>query len=369
MKKILFHITHLKKVSFACILLSSLYSASALTISPARFELTADPGKATTNEFTIVNEQNSDQIYYTSVENFEAQGESGTPNFTTDKVGFASWVQVVDKVAIKKGEKITIPFTTNIPQNADAGGHFAAICLTTTPPAVGGGEVSVGAKICMIMLLKVSGEIKEDGGVSSFFLKSGNRFVTILPINFVYRFNNNGNDRVKPAGTTTIRNMIGLTTEEINANPTEGNVLPGSIRRFEITWGSGEPLPASASFFSHVQYETRNFALGLYFANLDLVFGTKKASNSLWFVVIPWHLLVVIFFIGAIVFLVLRFMLQRYNKYIIAQARMMNAESNDKESNVVNNGSNSLNVDNSKNQTHKKNHIRSATHKKKKVNS
>jgi hypothetical protein len=326
MKKDLSRTTYFKKASLVCILISSLYTAQALTISPARLEFTADPGTTSTNEFTIVNEQDSDQTYYTSVENFEAQGESGTPNFTTNKDGLSSWVQVVDKIEIKKGEKVKIPFTVTVPANADAGGHFAAIFLSTIPPATKGGEVSVGAKVGMLMLLKVSGDIKEDGGVMSFFLKQGGRVVTSLPVEFAYRFNNNGNDRVKPTGTTTISNMFGLTTEEINANATEGNVLPNSIRRFELKWGNEEALPVSAPFFTHVKYEMRNFALGPYFATLDLTFGTKTASKSLWFIVFPWHLLIVVFFIGAIIFLVLKVMLKRYNKFIIAQARLANAK-------------------------------------------
>lgn len=317
---------HLKKVSLACILVTSLYSVQALTVSPARLELSADPGATVSEEFTVVNEQASDQTYYTSVENFEAQGESGTPNFSTKKEGFSSWVQVIDKVTIKSGEKTKIPFTVSVPVGADAGGHFAAIFLSTIPPATGAGEVSVGAKIGMLMLLKVNGDIKEQGGVSSFLLKTKGHFVTSLPVDFVYRFKNDGNDRVKPTGTTTIRNIIGLTTQQLNANPNEGNVLPNSIRRFEMRWGNEEALPASASFFSNVQFEMRNFALGLYFANLDINFGTKSASNSLWFAVLPWHLLIIVFFVLGIVYLALRFALKRYNKFIIMQARLMNAD-------------------------------------------
>ncbi len=319
--------TYLKKVSLACILISSFYVANALTISPARFDdLAADPGTTVSGEFTIINEQDSEQTYYTSVENFEAQGESGTPSFSNNKEGLASWVQVVEKVTIKKGEKIKIPFTITVPADADAGGHFAAVFLSTIPPATKGGEVAVGAKVGMLILLKVNGDIKEEGGVLSFFLKNGSHFTTMLPIDFVYRFNNNGNDRVKPTGTTTIRNMLYMTTKELNANPNDGNVLPNSIRRFESRWGDEEPLPASAAYFTHVQYEMRNFALGIYFADLNLTFGTKTSSDFLWFVVLPWHLLIIILIIAVIVFIVLRLAFKRYNKFIIAQARLANAK-------------------------------------------
>jgi hypothetical protein len=226
-----------------------------------------------------------------------------------------------------KGEKIKVPFSIEVPQGADAGGHFAAIFLSTQPPAVKGGEVSVGAKVGMLILVRVSGNIKEDGGIRSFVLKDGGRIVTTLPVDFVYRFNNNGNDRAKPAGSITIRNTFGVKTETLDANAHEGNVLPGSVRRFEIRWGTEDALPASASFFSFVKYEMRNFAMGLYFADLDLSFGTaSKTSSSLYFVVLPWHLLIVIITILAVIFLVLAFALKRYNQFIINQARLMNGD-------------------------------------------
>lgn len=332
MKKINSAMLRIRTISLVSLMISSVYFSHALTISPARLEMSVDPGVQAAGEFTIVNEQNSDETYYTSVENFEAQGESGTPNFTPSKDGLASWVEVAPSIVIKKGEKIKIPFTVNAPKDADAGGHFAAIFLTTIPPTTKGGEVSVGAKVGMLLLLRVSGDIKEDGGVRSFTLKNGGHFVTTLPVDFVYRFSNNGNDREKPLGAISIRNMIGLETENLNANPTEGNVLPNSIRRFEVKWGTEEALPASASFLSFVKYEMRNFALGVYFANLDLSYGTntKKAESSLFFVVFPWHLIIVIVLILAIIFALFKVALKKYNKFIIAQARLAMKDSGNK---------------------------------------
>jgi hypothetical protein len=308
----------------------SVITAQALTISPARAELTGDPGETIQGTFTLTNPLDTDQTYYTSVENFEAQGESGTPNFVPGKDGLASWVKVAESITIKKGEKVKVPFTIEVPQGADAGGHFAAIFLSTQPPAVKGGEVSVGAKVGMLMLVRVSGNIKEEGGIRSFLLKDGGHVVTALPVDFVYRFNNDGNDRAKPVGNITIRNTFGIKTETLNANAHEGNVLPGSIRRYEVRWGTEEALPASASFFSFVKYEMKNFALGLYFANLDLAFGSSgKTDSTLYFFVLPWHLLIVIAIILALIFLVLTFALKRYNKFIISQARMMNSGENE----------------------------------------
>ncbi len=296
--------------------------AQALTISPARMEVSADPGVTLEQEFLLINEQATTETFYTSVQNFDAQGETGTPNFSDAKEGLASWIKVADKITLKPGERVKVPFTLQVPTNADAGGHFSAIFLTTTPPATTeGGQVAIGAKVGMLVLLTVSGDIKEGGGVKAFGLKDGVRFVTSLPVNFVYRFANDGNDRVKPEGNIVLRNSLYFKTEELNANPQLGNILPNSTRRFEVTWG-GEKIDKAAPFMDHVKYQWRNFALGAYFASLDLAFGTKTSSSSTVFFVLPWQLMTVMLIIAIIVIIVLRFALKRYNQWIIKQAKM-----------------------------------------------
>jgi hypothetical protein len=318
---------NLLKFIVALSLFSGVSFASALTISPARIELSGDPGASVSNDLTLINEQENEQTFYTSVENFEAQGESGAPSFSASKEGLASWVTVTDKVTLKKGERIKIPFTVHVPKDADAGGHFAAIFFSTVPPTTSGATLAVGAKVGMLMLLRVSGDIKEGGGLLSFALKEGGHFSTTLPVNFVYRFNNSGNDRVNPTGTVTIRNTFGLEAASLNANPTVGNILPASTRRFDLTWGDEAPLPDSASFLNHVSYEARNFAFGFYFANLHLTFNSSgTADSSLILFVFPWHLLSVIAIILLILFIILRSLVRRYNRYIIRQARLLNAQ-------------------------------------------
>lgn len=318
--------TKLTKNFFRTLVLVSIFGgvmiAQALTISPARIELSGDPGTVISDKFLLINEQNNDQTFYTSVENFEAKGESGSPSFSTSTEGLASWVTVTKQITLKKGERVEIPFSVRVPKDADAGGHFAAIFMSTVPPSTKAGELAVGAKIGMLILLRVSGDIKEGGGVLSLSLKDGGYFVTSLPVDFVYRFSNSGNDRVNPTGTLSVRNIIGYKTEELNANQSLGNVLPKSVRRFEVKWGDEAPLPSSASFFNHVIYEARNFAFGPYFVNLHVTFGTSGVSDKFLFIfVFPWHLLIVVAIVGFILFTILRLAVRKYNRFIIEQAR------------------------------------------------
>lgn len=300
-----------------------MFTAQALTISPARAELTGDPGETISGTFTLTNPLDTDQTYYTSVENFEAQGETGTPNFTASKDGLPSWVKVVDMVVLKKGERATISYSVVIPTDADSGGHFGAIFLSTVPPSAGEGQVSVGAKMGMLLFLKVTGEIKENGGLSDFALKNGKNVLTSLPVDFIYKFKNEGNDRVKPEGELVIKNTFGMETSRMDINKTKGdNVLPASTRRFEVRYGDTDAPAISAPFFDHVKFQKSNFALGMYKANLNLSFGnTGKASSSLTFYIFPWQLLSVVFGALLVVILLLIALVKHYNRWIIKQAR------------------------------------------------
>lgn len=312
-----------KRSVVALFVLSNIAIASAITVSPARLEVSGDPGKTISGDFIIVNDQNYAQTFYTSTENFEAQGESGTPSFSAaNKDGLSKWIAVVDKIEVKAGDRVRVPFVVTIPANADAGGHFAAIFLTTAPPQALGSEVSIGSKVGMLMLLRVSGDIKEGGGVLTFKTKDDKTFLTSLPVHFSYRFSNDGNDRVNPTGVIAIKNTVGMSVVDINANKNQGNVLPKSVRRFDLTWGDATNLPSSASFFDNVRYQWRNFALGMYTADLDLTFGTSGTSkNTLTLYIFPWQLMLVMFIGLFVLYVIAHLVIKHHDKVIIEQIR------------------------------------------------
>jgi hypothetical protein len=300
----------------------SIMTAQAVTVSPAKAELTADPGETITSTFIIINEQDTEQTFYTSVENFESSGETGTPNFTSSKEGLPSWIQVQEKVILKKGERVSVPYTVVVPQGADAGGHFAAIFLSTVPPSAKEGEVSVGAKVGMLVFLKVTGNVKEQGGLIELMIKEGKKVLTNLPVDFVYRFRNEGNDRVKPEGEIVIKNTFGMEVARLNANESGGNILPGSVRRFEVHLGAKEGPAVSAPFFDHVSYQMNNFALGMYTATINLSFGNAgKADLSLTYFMLPWQLLSIIGGAVLLTIIILLVLVKHYNRWIIKQAQ------------------------------------------------
>ncbi len=307
------------------------FTVSAITISPPRLELAADPGRSVESEFDVTNDSQYDTVYYTQVENFEAGDESGNPQFVPAREGLATWVDVQGQISVRAGETRTIPFKVNVPRSAEPGGYFASIFVRTTPPPQNGGEVSIGARLGTLILLRVNGEMKEGVNILEFGTKDKQRFFTSLPVEFYYRFQNTGADRVKPEGNIIVKNLVGLTAKSLSANRQEGSVLPRSIRRYESTWinaGGGAEDPAATSqsqaptgFLSQAKSQLGNFAFGYYTAELDIRYGVNNntASGKYSFFIIPWQLLSIVIIGLLIVLLVLRTLLKAYTRRIIRQ--------------------------------------------------
>jgi len=299
--------------------------ANALTISPVRFEISGDPGQTLIGEITLFNESEIAETFYSSFESFEARGEGGEPHFVPTQKGLPTWMKTESTITLEPGETKIVPFSIEIPEDADPGGHFAVIFWSNVPPVEAEEQMIVATRIGILVLLRVSGEIREGGGILEFGAE--NRIYTHLPISLFYRLANDGNNWLRPEGEVKISNIIGLQAAVLNANPVQGNILPGSIRRFDVEWEARNEI-TEGGFLATARHQWQNFALGPYKATLALRNGisapetetTKSFKSSFWFFIIPWQLLIIII----IVLMILGFFgtkgLKKYNRWIIEKA-------------------------------------------------
>jgi hypothetical protein len=307
------------------------HSASALTVTPVRIEIQADPGQVIVKPITLINEQNTATTFYTSFANFEAQGETGNPAFVEPKSDLGTWMTTDMIVTLAPHQTKNVNITISVPQDAYAGGHFAVVFFGTQPnnaEKVSG--VGIGAKTGALILLSVSGDVKEAGGLSSFKLKNNKFFYNTLPVSFQYRFKNDGNDRVKPQGNIVMHDLFYIPEDTMNANPVNGNILPHSTRLFDVDWikhprsaSYVAPVGKVALFFDRALYQWQNFAMGPYMAKLELVYGTQGiiTNKSVFFFVFPWQLIICLIIILGIVYFFGKKLIRRYNAYIIKKAR------------------------------------------------
>lgn len=295
----------------------------ALTISPAKFEIIGDPGQTLAGEIDLYNEQEGSKTFFSSFENFEPKGDTGSPYFVGAKSGLATWLRADEKITVRSQERVKVPFSITIPKDAEPGGHFAAVFFGTQPPSAGeGGEVSIGGKVGMLILLRVSGYVPEGGGLVGFTSKEKQRFFTALPITFLYRVNNTGGDRIAPLGEIKIKNTFRMVSDTLTANKTEGSVLPNSTRKFETTWevganDKGQIIETAAGFFQMAGKEWKEFHFGWYTAQINLSWGltNQKVAGFYHFFIFPWQLLIIFLIILFIAFLGLK----RYNRFIITR--------------------------------------------------
>lgn len=304
--------------------------AKALTIIPPSFEFNVTPGQSVDLEVKLFNETQNPLELYSEVTAFGAAGESGDPsyNFNEPLSGLSSWVTVEKgPFALAAGERKTIPVKINVPADAEPGGQYAVVFFSTQPPKVEGGQgVAVGTKLGTLLLARVAGNVVEKGSIKEFAL-GGAKVFNRLPVNFVTRFQNTGNVHLRPAGTISVTNLFGQISGSVDVNPTKGATLPNSVRRYESTWGDGTVATGATNawsgFWQEFGNEWNNFAFGPYAANLSLSYGTahQPATAALTFWVIPWRVLLIFAIIIVGLIFLLRFVIKRYNAWIIKKAQ------------------------------------------------
>ncbi|MCI0479445.1 hypothetical protein L0Y59_02775 [Candidatus Uhrbacteria bacterium] len=307
--------------SFALLFLFAA-DASAFTVSPVIVDIGVEPGKSTQGALTVMNDGERTRTYYVSVQKFVAQGEEGHQEFLPeeDRTGLASWI-VPQAKSITLGPKESAEFTyaVVVPEGAEPGGHYAALFFSSLPETLDeDSSVGMGAKTGVLFLLKVPGDIKEDARVESFRLMNDGKVLNHLPAYFDLRVRNLGNVHFRPEGSIVVRNLFGSVTARISANPRGSRVLPNSVRRVDAAWANTFEIEEGDGFVTGLKNEWRNFAIGRYTADLDVVYGAGhqplRGSVSFW--VFPWRILLVF----AIALGLLILFLKLYNRMVVRTA-------------------------------------------------
>ncbi len=259
----------------------------SVTVTPPLFQLSLNPGDTWSSNVKVVNNNSYDMEYAAQVVDFETQGESGQATFVPLIESFAngsssgsslgSWIEISkDPIMIPAGESRQIEFTVHTPENADPGGHYAAIMVGPYegPDKIKGSHMKVSSLVTSLLFVRIKGEIIESGRIREF---TPEKTLYQRPeARFALRFENTGNTHLRPQGSITIYNMWGKERGQvlINEKSTFGNVLPRSIRKFEFSWNG----------------EENSFDIGRYSAVVTLNYGDDEKQNTsatTYFWVIP----------------------------------------------------------------------------------
>lgn len=327
---------YVRKISFPLLLALAFFGAltlwprtsQALTLVPPSLEFTVAPGGSVDSKIKLFNEESEPISVFSSVSNFTAKGEEGEPDFdfAEELTGLSDWIDIGSgPFTLQPGDRIEIPFTVNVPTGVEPGGHYASVFFGTDPTIKPdeGGQVSIRSLVGSLLILRVSGEIREAASVASFDPTDNRTTTSRLPVTMELRINNQGNVHIRPQGSVTIRNIFGGETARLTINEANGAVLPNSLRRFEIDWMKNGRSDEPGNFFQELGSEWRNFAMGPYTATATVAYGQdqRTLTASTRITIIPWRLLIVSLVVIVGLILLLTVGLKRYNASVIRHAQ------------------------------------------------
>lgn len=277
-----------------------------ITFSPIKFDLNLDPGQTSNHQVIIDNKSDESLTYYITLADIETINENGDAVFSesplNSKYSLAGWIRAPKtQVTIEPNSSEAFSFSISVPADAEPGGHFGAVFITTTPPAKAEGTGStVITRTGPVVLVRVSGEVEESLSIES--VKTDKPVYENGPVNLEARLSNNGSVHLTPAGDIIVRNMFGSEVSRETFNSTGLSVLPGSVRRFV---GKFNP----------------EFGFGKYTVEVIASYGLKNeivsAGTSFW--IIPWKALSVAGLAIVVVIMLIVLALRAYRRRIIAE--------------------------------------------------
>jgi hypothetical protein len=277
--------------------------SQSFQISPPVSNYSGDHGNTVSGKLKVTNLTNVPLAVHVTKQNFAAKGEEGEIELVNNAdplYSLAPWFSytATDFTLPGLGSK-TIDYNVAIPGDAEPGGRYGALLVSSVPPRLPSGQsgAAVQQEIAGVVFMRINGQAKEELSLASFQTGhytanskafSATDFFQYGPVDFLTRIRNTGNVHEKPTGTITIKNMLGMKVGSVALD--EHFVIPGAIRRLHNVWPAGKQKP---------------FLFGRYTAQLNAKYGGDKTlSASTSFTVIPWKQVIIVLIILLILFLI-----------------------------------------------------------------
>jgi hypothetical protein len=284
--------------------------ANSLRISPVRTDIALDPGSSKSIDVLAQNLSPTTVRLQATLSDFEpSKDESGDPlvilNDEYAKSHSLKRLAIITPqiITLAPNETGTVKVVITAPKSALAGGYYGAVrFFPANDDSPDGNGVGVSTNVGSLVLLKVNGDIKQKMTLASMDVrqkdKAGSFFKTPDGIKAVIRFKNEGNVQEQPFGKVQLTKS-GKVIQEIEVNNTEprGNVLPDSIRKFEVDlnkvgkfgkytvkgnfgYGNGELISSTTSFWVVPTTYMIGAAVALLIIGLIIFLSIKVARLS-----------------------------------------------------------------------------------------
>jgi hypothetical protein len=268
-------------------------------VGPGKLELELEPGQTKTVLITVANRMGNTRTFNLEVEDFTGSrnpaetvvllGAERGPYSLKDFLKFEK-----SSFELKNGERATIPVRVSLPTDAEPGGRYGSVLVSTTAKeATSAQRSAIVSRLGVLFFVKTPGEVNEDGVLKKFSTRGDQSFFGSGPVTFELLYENNGSVYLNPYGEIRIRNIIGQEVGSVEVDP--WFAMPQSLRLREITWD-------------------RPYLIGRYTATalINRGYGDTVDEQTISFWVLPWKLLGTAFVGILVIVFLLRFVFSRF---------------------------------------------------------
>jgi hypothetical protein len=182
--------------------------------------------------FMIINKSQKDITANISVEPYSIVDENYqiSSNEATSYAELAKWIKFdKTKYAVKGGERLSVSFSINVPEDIPGGGQYAIIYIYAEEEDASGG-LGVSGRLGLPIFARIDGETRVEAAVEKTDI---NGFLLIPPITTTSIVNNTGNVDVISEYRIEVKSLFGKTVYEHQRN---GHIMPGTPRKVELAW-------------------------------------------------------------------------------------------------------------------------------------
>ena len=185
---------------------------NSFTVLPMSQRFSLEPGKTYTGSLSIVNpaDATEDFLYSISVSPYGVMGEDYTADLVTvtNHSEIVKWIKISEpKGRVKPNETKEVEFTITVPENAAAGGQYAAIAVSSNEAASASEGVAVRTvfELASLVYASVSGKTEHKGEILENNIPG---FVVSAPITLSALISNEGNVHEDATFIITVSNFF-----------------------------------------------------------------------------------------------------------------------------------------------------------------